>query len=177
MDVKIRNLVFASLFTAITCVATMVIQIPTPIGGYVHAGDAFVILGSMLLGGLWGGVAAGLGSGLADILFGYTIYAPGTFVIKFLVAVIASMIFRVFPAKKLYLRAIVSALIAEVCMVILYFLYESVILKYGIAAAAEMVPNSLQGLFGAVVGSALILALLSSDYVVKNFPELRKYKK
>lgn len=176
MDIKIRKLVFASLFTAITCVATMLIQIPTPIGGYVHAGDAFVVLGAMVLGGLWGSVAAGLGSALADIIFGFTVYAPGTFVIKFIVAVTVSAVFRALPIKKMFLRAFIASLVAEACMVALYFIYESTILGFGIAAVAEIIPNALQGLFGALVGSALIIALLRSDYVVKSFPELRKYR-
>jgi len=176
VDIKIRKLVFASLFTAITCVATMIIQIPTPIGGYVHAGDAFVILGAMLLGGVWGGIAAGLGSALSDIIFGFTVYAPGTFVIKFIMSVTASAIFKTLPTKKTYLSVFIAAVIAEICMVVLYFIYESIILGFGMAAVAEIIPNSTQGLFGAVVGSALVLALLSSDYVVKSFPELRKYE-
>lgn len=176
MDIKIRKLVFASLFTAITCVATMLIQIPTPIGGYVHAGDAFVVLGAMVLGGLWGSVAAGLGSALADIIFGFTVYASGTFVIKFIVAVTVSAVFRALPIKKMFLRAFIASLVAEACMVALYFIYESTILGFGIAAVAEIIPNALQGLFGALVGSALIIALLRSDYVVKSFPELRKYR-
>lgn len=176
MDTKIRKLVFASLFTAITCVATIIIQIPTPIGGYVHAGDAFVVLGAMILGGVWGSFAAGLGSALADIIFGFTVYAPGTFVIKFAVAFAVSAIFKLVRIKNLYFRIFTAALFAEALMVLLYFAYESLILGFGLAAAAEIIPNSMQGLFGAVVGAALVLALLSSDYVVKSFPELRKYR-
>ena len=43
-DETIKKLVFAALFAALSCVATMVIRIPTPIGGYIHAGDAVVLL-------------------------------------------------------------------------------------------------------------------------------------
>ena len=32
------------MFATLSCAATMVIRIPTPIGGYIHAGDAVVLL-------------------------------------------------------------------------------------------------------------------------------------
>ena len=50
-DNTIKKLVFAALFAALSCAATMVIRIPTPIGGYIHAGDAVVLLSAFLRGG------------------------------------------------------------------------------------------------------------------------------
>ena len=82
---NMNNLVFGALFTALTCVFTMVIKVPTlGTNGYVNIGDTGVLLSAWLLGGWYGVVAAGLGSGLADILSGYPVYAPGTFIIKLL---------------------------------------------------------------------------------------------
>ena len=43
-DKKIRKLVFTALLAALTCVATMVIQIPAPVSGYVNLGDCVVLL-------------------------------------------------------------------------------------------------------------------------------------
>ena len=57
-DNTIKKLVFAALFAALSCAATMVIRIPTPIGGYIHAGDAVVLLSAFLLGPWWGAAAA-----------------------------------------------------------------------------------------------------------------------
>ena len=48
----IRTLVLAALFAALTCVATMVIQIPSPMNGYVNLGDCFVLLAGWVLGPL-----------------------------------------------------------------------------------------------------------------------------
>ena len=40
-----------ALFAALACVATMSIRIPTPgTGGYIHPGDAIVILAGIILG-------------------------------------------------------------------------------------------------------------------------------
>ena len=36
---KLRTLILAAMFAALTCVATMIIHIPSPIGGYFNLGD------------------------------------------------------------------------------------------------------------------------------------------
>ncbi len=67
--------------TAVICGATMVIQIPIPLG-YAHLGDSCILLVSLLFGWKTGAVAAGMGSALADILTGYPQWAVFTLVIK-----------------------------------------------------------------------------------------------
>ncbi len=45
-----KKLVLSALFAALACVATMSIRIPTPgTGGYIHPGDAIVILCGVFL--------------------------------------------------------------------------------------------------------------------------------
>ena len=47
-----KKLVYTALFTALCCVGTMVIQIPTPAThGYIHLGDAFSTLLDMRTSG------------------------------------------------------------------------------------------------------------------------------
>ena len=41
---------------------TIVVQIPSPLGGYIHLGDMAVLLCGFLLGPIWGAAAAGIGS-------------------------------------------------------------------------------------------------------------------
>ena len=74
-----KTLVIAALMAALTCMATMIIQLPTPTFGYIHLGDTFVILCGIILGPVIGGLAAGIGSMMADILSSYAIYAIPTF--------------------------------------------------------------------------------------------------
>lgn len=51
---------FAALFAAIICVATIVVQIPTPAtNGFFNLGDCFVIIAGQLLGVGFGALAAG----------------------------------------------------------------------------------------------------------------------
>ena len=72
MNNNLKKLILAALFAALSCVATMSIRIPTPgTGGYIHPGDAIVILSGVILGPVWGFFAGGIGSALSDLIGGY----------------------------------------------------------------------------------------------------------
>ena len=163
-DKTIKKLVFAALFAALSCVATMVIRIPTPIGGYIHAGDAVVLLSAFLLGPWWGAAAAGLGSGLADLLAGYGQFVPGTFAIKFIVALLGGLLLNCKFIRSLPVRAIVAGLVGEIFMVLGCLAYEALILGYGAAAVGGVPMNCIQGAFGVIAGAALFLALSKTKY-------------
>ena len=63
MNHSTKKIILAALFAALVCVATMSIRIPTiGTGGYIHPGDAIVILCGVILGPVWGFLAAGIGS-------------------------------------------------------------------------------------------------------------------
>lgn len=158
---KVQKLVTAALFTAIICVATIVVQIPSPLTGYFNLGDCFVLISAWFLGLGYGTLAAGLGSALADIILGYTIYAPATFVIKALMAVAAYLIFKAIQNKP-FIGKVVSAISAETIMVLGYFAYESIILKYGIAAASAIPTNLMQGLVAIIAATALASGMSKS---------------
>ncbi|MEI3175535.1 MAG: ECF transporter S component [Lachnospiraceae bacterium] len=55
-----------ALATALVCVATMVVQIPIPLG-YAHLGDSCILLAAYLFGWKIGLFAGGVGSALADL--------------------------------------------------------------------------------------------------------------
>ncbi len=156
---RIKKMVAAALMAALTCVATMVIQVPSPMGGYVNCGDAIVLLSAFFLGPVWGAAAAGIGSAMADALSGYLSYAPATFLIKAVMALAAAALMGhvKLPAA---LRAILSGIAAEAIMVLGYFCYESLILGYGAGAAAGIVGNCIQGVFG-IAASTLLFLILS----------------
>ncbi len=162
-DVKIRKLVLAALFAALCTIMTLVIQVPSPMQGYVNLGDCAVLLSAWVLGPVYGGVAAGIGSMLADLLSGYAHYAPGTLLIKLGMAVIAALIFRFLrnrPACKLPLAQVASGVVAEAVMVAGYFGYSCLWLGKGLAAAASVPGNIIQGAFG-LVAATLVYLLLS----------------
>ena len=153
MQNKTRKIVFLALLAALCCVATMVIPIPTPTGGYLNAGDIVVVFAALIAGPVWGGISAGVGSLLADILGGYAAYAPGTLIAKGLAALITGLVFR--RTKK----AIPAAICGELAMAAVYFAYEGLILGFGLGAAVEIPGNLMQGALGVAGGVALYYAL------------------
>ncbi len=160
---NLSRVVASALFAAIICVATFIVQIPSPAtGGYINLGDCFVLIAGFYLGFGYGAVAAGLGSALADLLAGYAQYAPATFVIKALMAITAYAVFRFFSKKSRTIAKIIGAFTAEAIMVLGYFAYEAVILKYGLSAAGSILPNIIQGIAGIAAAFALSAALDSA---------------
>ena len=146
-NVSVKKLTLAGVMAALVFVMTYVPKVPVPVtGGYVHLGDGAIFLSALLLGPL-GIPAAAIGSGLADILGGYMVYALPTMLIKALVALIAWKGWK----EGALLRAVVSFILAEAAMVAGYFAFESVM--YGTAAAwAAVGPNCIQGIAGVVLG-------------------------
>ena len=152
---RVRKLTLSAMLAALIFVATSFFKLPVSITqGYIHLGDGFILLGAALLGGHTAVLAAALGSALADLLGGYTVYILPTFVIKGLVAAVAVWFFA--GQRPLWLRA-VGMVIAETVMVVGYFLVEWLALGYGLAAASGAVfPNIVQGLSGVVIGLLLL---------------------
>lgn len=167
-DKKVRQLVLAALFAALCCVMTMVIQIPSPMNGYVNLGDCGVLLAAWALGPIYGGAAAGIGSALADIFSGYAHYAPATFLIKGMMAVAAALIFRAVAGRqttsgpRAVAARLAGAAVAETIMVMGYFLYAALLLGNGLGAAASIPGNVVQGVFGLVAGVAVAQVLFRS---------------
>lgn len=162
---KVFKLVLAALFAAITCVATM-ITIPLPItNGYVNLGDCFVLLSGWFLGPVYGFLAAGIGSSLADMLLGYTDYAPATFIIKALMAVTAYFVFKAL-SKKPFVARLTGGIAAETIMVLGYFGYEA--LRYGISASANIPFNATQGAVGLIV-AVTIATVISKNKTLNSF--------
>ena len=55
---RLLRICVAAMFTALICVATMIIQIPSPLNGFVNFGDCFILIAAWVLGP-WYGFAAG----------------------------------------------------------------------------------------------------------------------
>lgn len=162
-----KKLVMSALFAALSCIATMIIKIPIPAtNGYIHPGDAIIILSGIFLGPVGGFFAAGIGSAMADLLGGYAIYAPITFVIKGLVALCGAYAYRLLIQKSKAAAMFCCGLINILIVVVGYFGYEAIL--YGAPAALPgIVANIIQGAAGLVLAFVLYPILMA-------IPELKK---
>lgn len=158
----LKKLVTAAALAALTCIATMVIPIPSPTGGYIHPGDAFVLLSGIILGPIYGSLAAGIGSMFADILLGYTQFAVATLIIKGLAALIGGLAYKHVKIKPVVIAGILGGIVVTLG----YLIFESFIMGNGLAATIVGVPsNIVQNIFGIVLSSLLLPLLLKVPQV------------
>ncbi|SHJ45721.1 Uncharacterized membrane protein [Geosporobacter subterraneus DSM 17957] len=163
MKFSVRKLVMTGLVAALVMVGTMLIQVPTPTGGFIHIGDSMVYLSGILLGPLAGSIAAAMGSMLADLFSGYGVYAPATFVIKGLDALVVGYIYHKLltqesaVVKKMAVFG-VAVFLGGLIMIFGYLAYETIL--RGFAAAVTGIPGNItQAVGGGVLAAPLVLAL------------------
>ena len=148
---QMKKLVYTALFTALCCIATMLIQIPlAATNGYIHLGDSFVILSGIILGKKYGGFAAGIG---------YVYFAPVTFIIKFLTAFCVAVIYK--KVTVLHVNKMLAVILCGIAAIIIvtggYFIYSYITI--GPAALLSVPGNIVQGLSGLVISFLLFPVL------------------
>ncbi len=166
MKNNVTKLIKAAVFAALACVCTMMIAIPLGGGGYANLGDTIVIAAGFFGGSVFGPLAAAIGSALADILSGYAVYAPATFVIKGLMALIVSLICKNVSKNGFSWQLIPAAVVAEIIMVLGYFVFETFVYDISIAIA-DIPGNSVQGVCAIVFSSVLVSVLNANKNVRK----------
>ena len=120
-----KRIVFTALMAALVCVASAIrVVIPVDIGGTTafHLGNIFCALAGILLGPWLGGLAAGMGSAIYDIVF-YPMYISEcwiTFLTKACYGLMAGFVIRCGRKDWGYIRAILAALAGAVTYAVLY---------------------------------------------------------
>lgn len=165
----VKKTVYSALFAALAFVATVCVHISIPgvNGAYINFGDCIVFASGIILGPLYGGLAAGIGSAFADAFYGAWIYVPGTFVIKMLMAVMASVLYKALSKNKKdyhFIPLSVSSIVSELIMVFGYFLYEGII--YGFAASIISIPFNLIQAGAGIVVSVVLLVVMKKTKIV-----------
>ena len=160
-DNQLTRIVFGAVMAAIICVITL---FRIPLGqSKVHFANAMCLLAGLLLGPVTGGLSAGLGSALYDVLFGGygPLDAAITFVSKFAMAWVAAVLFRAFmkkyrdpAAKETVLPLVISCVIGALTYVALYMLKTWIFKMYVEPVPADTIP----GVMIAKLGPSLINA-------------------
>ena len=117
---KLIRLSFAALFAALTTVFITLVHLPYGQTGYIHLGDAVLLLCAALLPAPYATAAAAVGGGLADLLSGFPIYALPTMLIKALMALTLSANTKTLLCR----RNVIGALAAAGVNLLLYALTE-----------------------------------------------------
>lgn len=94
---KLIKLAQTALIAALCYVAFTFLQIKIPMPGgdatSLHIGNAVCVLGALLLGGWYGGIAGAIGMAIADIMDPvYITVAPKTFILKLCIGLIVGLV-------------------------------------------------------------------------------------
>jgi uncharacterized membrane protein len=103
------------------------------------------------------GAAAAIGSALADIILGYAIYAPATFIIKGLMGLVVGFLIKRHGKK--FLPIVISMSIGGLIMAVGYFIYDYFILALDKGAIASIPWNLVQAVAGVIIGTLVVSAL------------------
>jgi len=152
-----KTLSFAALQAAVIFAVTFFARIPVPAlsGAYVNLGDSAIYICAYIFGGLPTGLAAGVGSVLADLLAGAAAYVPATAIIKTLMGIIAVAVIK----RGGFMRFLIASVICGAVMTAGYFLYEA--LLFGGNYAYVSLPFNLIQWGGTIAVSAVVYPLIS----------------
>jgi uncharacterized membrane protein len=167
----VLTLALAAVFTALVCVATVVFVLPIPATkGYFNLGEIVIYVAALLFGPFVGGFAGGVGAALADVINGFSQFAPGTFAIKLIEGLIVGFIGRraTSNTKKAVAISLIAIVIGGLEMIAGYFAYEvGVISVPPLDALGEIPLNAVQMIVG------LAFAVPIANIVRRVFPQFK----
>lgn len=148
--ITVTQMCVTAVFMALTCVATMVVQIPIPLG-YAHLGDSVILICAFFFGPVVGALAGGIGSAMADILTGFAVWAVPTLIIKTIMPIIACAIFgnmkgKFDRCKLISVKGIVGAVVTLLFMTLGYVVFGAIIagsFAAGLASAPGLLLKSV----------------------------------
>ncbi|HOU15153.1 MAG TPA: ECF transporter S component [Anaerolineae bacterium] len=154
-DVDIGRMALIALMGALTFVLTALVRIPIPATtGYVHLGDAAITFTAYAFGPWVALFAGGIGTAMADML-GYPQWAVFSLLIHGAQGLAMGWIVQ---RRINTLTVILSVSIGAAIVVAGYFAAGTFLVGVG-AASGELLPNTLQGISGGVIGVPLYLAV------------------
>ena len=165
-SVDIRRMALIALMGALIFVLTAIPRIPVPAtGGYIHLGDAGITFAAYAFGPWVALFAGGMGTAMADML-GFPQWALFSLLVHGLQGFVMGLIVK----KAINVWTVVLSVIAGAAIVVGGYFIAGTILQGAGVAVLELIPNTIQGLSGGIIGMPLYLA------VRKAYPPLERFR-
>lgn len=166
-SVNIRRMASIALIGALIFVLTAIPRIPVPAtGGYVHLGDAGVAFAAYAFGPWVAMFAGGIGTAMADML-GFPQWALFSLLVHGFQGFVMGMIVK----KTMNVWTMILSVVAGAVIVVGGYFVAGTILEGAAVATLELIPNTIQGLSGGLIGMPLYLA------VRKAYPPLEQFRR
>lgn len=139
---NISALALNGMFIALTLVTTAYINVKLPItsnGGLIHLGNVPLFIAAILFGRRTGAVAGAFGMGLFDLLSGWSLWAPFTFIIAGLMGYIIGLITE--KKSGIFYQCIAMAI---VCLIKIFGYYiAEVIIYHNLFSPLASIPGNI----------------------------------
>lgn len=162
---KTRQLVINALFIALTLVVTMFIQIRLPLmgnGGLIHLGNVPLFIAAFVYGKKTGAIAGALGMGLFDVIMGWGLWAPFTFIIVGAMGFLAGLIAEKVPGKRVVVYSL-AVFVALIIKIVGYYFTEVILYGNWIQPLGSIPGNIMQ-----VVLAGIIVVPLAGRFLKRN---------
>ena len=161
------QVIYASMFSAIIFVFTYIgVQVPAfgAFGGLTHMGTLVMFIISIKYGKYYGALSGAVGMTLFDLLSPWTVWAPGTFVVRIIAGYVFGLVAESKEGQGMSMtKNWLSLGLGGLVIVIGYLIFEALFLGSGLAALRSIPGNVLQ----LVIASAGI-------FIYRSMPELRR---
>lgn len=151
---QVKSLTITAFGIALVYVFTWLINIRLPFapnGGLIHLGNVPLFIFAIIFGKKTGAIAGGVGMGLFDLVSGWTLWAPFTFVIVGCMGFVMGLITE---KKKGYGWYVVAMAAACVIKIAGYYVAEGIIYGNWITPVTSIPGNLLQ------IGVAAVIVLI-----------------
>jgi uncharacterized membrane protein len=151
----------SGLLTALVFVATMFVNIRLPIsinGGLIHLGNVPLVVASIVFGRKKGAIAGAVGMTLFDVLSGWALWAPGTFIVRGVMGYVIGLIAERRRGES-FLFNTVAVIAGGAWMIAGYYLTEGIIYGNFVAPLTSIPGNLVQVLTALVIGMPLATAM------------------
>lgn len=156
-----KEMVISAIFIALVFVFTAFINVRLPIGGnggLIHLGNIPLFIAAIVFGKKIGGIAGAVGMGLFDLLSGWVIWAPFTFVIVGLMGFVVGQMTEKKEHQNILWYSF-AIIVATLIKVVGYYIAEVILYSDFIVPFASIPGNVIQVTFAGVVTLLIVSQL------------------
>ncbi|MER1957791.1 MAG: ECF transporter S component [Solibacillus sp.] len=160
---KTFQIILSAMLISLVFVSTLFLNIRLPIaanGGLVHLGSAMLFIISIIFGPKKGAIAGAFGMGLFDLVSGWTLWAPFTFIARGLQGYVIGKIAWSFHRQGNYVLLNSFAIIISIPVMLTgYYICEAILFQSWIIPFTSIPGNLVQNTVGLMIAIPVCIML------------------
>jgi uncharacterized membrane protein len=155
---KTKSIVINALFIALTLVSTMFINLRLPImgnGGLIHLGNVPLFIAALVYGKKTGAIAGAFGMGLFDLISGWAVWSPFTFIIVGAMGFLVGLISEKVPGNRILVNTVAIA-VALIIKVVGYYFAEVILYGNWVQPFGSIPGNIMQVVIAGIIVVPLV---------------------